>query len=119
MPSYFASWNAPPEGLRSAGPIKTGAGSGFAVLRTERAETEEISVCERLAGSVDDGYSCTVPLTHTRLRTAAFAEGVLLVNINSPSEVAGSPSPAGIWMKNPFDRRAVTTPLVLTTVPAS
>jgi hypothetical protein len=79
-----------------------------------------ISVCVGLLGSAEGANSCTVPLTHTRLPATAEPEGALEVNTNTPSEVAGSLSPGGgIWMKNPFDFRPVTMPLVVTAEPAS
>ena len=63
--------------------------------------------------------STTVPVTCTRLPTTAAAGGAVEVNTSTPSEVAGLPSPVGSWMKKPLFSSFVTTPLVLTTWPAS
>jgi hypothetical protein len=59
--------------------------------------------------------SSTVPVTRTRLPTAALAGGALLVNTNTAFDVAAFPSSLAAWMKKPLlNLRAVTMPSVTT-----
>ena len=63
-------------------------------------------------------YSSTVPVTRTRLPTAAVAGGALLVNTNTASDVAGSPSSLAACRKKPLlNLIAVTMPSVTTRLP--
>src|SRR5947209_4662375 len=121
MPSYLSSWSMPPAGLVSEGLSTTGGGSGLPTLIAKTLLGEAISVCDGLAGSLPGTNSWTFPVTHNSLPATTTAGGADEVNTNTPSEVAGSPSPGGgIWMKKPLDFRPVTMPLVVTPVaPAS
>ena len=87
----------------------------WALPRKVTAVTVPISV------SVDEPVlnSITVPVTCTRLPTTAAAGGAVEVNTRMPSDVAGLPSPVGSCMKKPLLSSFVTTPVVLTTWPAS
>ena len=115
MPSRCSSWPRPPSAFGSSGVSRAGAGSACPV---DSATTEAlvISVSGSWWGSAAGMYSITVPCTSTLLPTAASAGGALLVNTNTPSDVAGSPSssPSGVWMKKPLFLRPVTMPVVAT-----
>src|SRR5471032_985297 len=62
----------------------------------------------------DGVYSNTVPVTRTR-SPGCTAATVLPVYTKMPSEVVGSPSPAGSWIKKPVPTFSVTTPSVVCT----
>src|ERR1041385_251651 len=91
MPSYFSSWSIGPAGSVSAVVSVTGVGSGFPVLISE-IDGPPISVDDGLLGSLLGINSFTVPVTCTRLPTAATAAGRPDVNTKTPSDVLGSRS---------------------------
>src|SRR2546423_6403806 len=103
-------------GATGAERIFTGAGSGA-------PEPTTVTVGETgwgVDGSVaapPGRNSLTVPATLTE--SPLWTPGALLVKTNSPSLVAGSVSGAGSSIQNPFLPTAVTTPVVMTAVPAS
>ena len=119
MPSRCSSWSRPPSGRGSSTVSATGAGRTWpADSAVTRASTSSVS--GSWYGSAAGTYSSTVPCTSTWLPTAAASGGVVEVNTNRPSEVAGLPSswPWGVCTKKPLLRRPVTMPLVATAVPA-
>src|SRR5438034_2658492 len=120
MPSYFSSWSMGPAGSVSAAVSTTGGGSGLPELIAKMLVVKLISVAGGLPRSWLGMNSWTVPVTQTSLPTTAAAGGAAEVNTNTPSDVAGSPSPgASIWMKKPLVFTPVTMPFVVTLVPAS
>jgi hypothetical protein len=92
------------------GPNRTGAGSGL---------PEEISVTSTMPLiSVMLKNSTTSALTSTRSPTETV--GAEPVKTKRPSEVSGSASGVGSWMKKPLKATAVTTlPLVRRVWPAN
>src|SRR5258708_26303220 len=77
MPSYFSSWLMDPAGSVSVTVSVTGVGKGLPVLINDTAGDPEISVAGGLLGSLLGINSLTVPVTWTRLPTAAAAGGAL------------------------------------------
>ena len=118
MPSSRSSWSTAPAGSGKAALRETGAGSGWPD-DSRRTLGEVISVRGGWRGSLDGTNSATVPVTWTRLPTAAAAGGAEKVNTKTPSEVAGSASTvaSGSCTKKPFDFTPVTTPRVETELP--
>src|SRR5207247_9925050 len=98
--SYLSSWSKLPAGSGSVLVSRTGAGRGLPVESTSTVGPE-ISVSGGLVGSEAGMNSVTVPVTLTSLPMAAAGGGSELVKTNTPSEVLGSPSPTGAWMKKP------------------
>ena len=112
MPSNRSSCVGVPAGSRMAVVRVTGAGSGLPDEVTDTSPGSEASICVRLKNSV------AVPTTPTASPTAAT--GATDVNTKMPSDVCASASidASGVCMKKPFDLRAVTMPVVLTSWPA-
>jgi hypothetical protein len=116
MPSYGVSWYSPPDGVSIVFVSVIGAGRAFPVLTRVTVGELLISV----AGvwlALAAGKVATVPVTLTTLPIAAAAGGAELVKTSMPSGVRGSLSGDCDWMKKPFDRTAVTIPLVVTFCP--
>src|SRR5438067_7945659 len=99
MPSYFSRLLMALSGAMSVVVRTTGAGSARP-LASAVTEGPVISVVDGLFRSLLGMNSETLPVTQTELPTVAATGGALEVKMNTPSEVAGSPSPGdGIWMK--------------------
>src|SRR5262249_16830977 len=92
MPSYFSTFSKL-LGFKSVVVKVTAAGSELPVETTPTVGPVS-SVSGGLFGSLLGRNSETVPLTVTRLPTAAAAGGVLEVKTKMPSEVVGSLSTA-------------------------
>src|SRR6266576_3126056 len=91
--SYFSSCNKAPVGLASGLVRTTGPGRVFPVLIAKTLLGDVSSVCDGLLGSLLGMNSCTFPVMHRSLPTAAAAGGALEVKTKTPSDVLGSPSP--------------------------
>jgi hypothetical protein len=91
MPSSRSSCSMVPPVGRSVVVIAIGAGSGLPI-ESCRTVGDDSSVSGGWSGSWLGTNSVTVPVTCTRLPTAAAAGGGALVNTNTPSDVFGSAS---------------------------
>src|SRR5947208_8755252 len=110
---------APGASARGAGGTSrtfTGAGSATPEALTDTVGAT-ISVVDRLVAALPGRNSLTVPTTSTESPLWTF--GALPVKTNTPSLVAGSVSGAGSSIQKPFFATAMTTPVVVTAVPAS
>src|SRR5258706_1546552 len=101
---------------RPPGPTLTGAGTATPVALTVTVGPA-ISVVDRLVAALPGRNSLTVPATPTE--SPLWTVGAAPVKTNSASLVAGSASNAGSSIQKPLRLTAVTTPVVLTAVPAS
>ena len=121
MPSSRSAVPGRAVGPKSALVSSTGAGRATPVASTWIDVTETISVIASWLRLVAGVNSVTVPVTRTRLPTAALAGGAVEVNTKMPSDVAGLPSawPSAVCRKKPLlNFWAVTTPSVVTTAPS-
>src|SRR6478735_2151452 len=92
-------------------PITVAAGSATPLPST-------VTLLETISVSDSPPVNCssaTVPATDSNCPATTL--GAVLVNTNTPSEVAALPSPTASWNQNPLVSTAVTTPVAMTDCP--
>ena len=122
MPSYFSAVPGNAVAPKSALVSSIGAGRATPVATTWMEVTDTSSVIDSWLRLVAGVNSVTVPVTRTRLPTAAVAGGAVEVKTKMPSEVAGLPSTcaSAVCRKKPLlNFCAVTMPSVVTMLPFS